>query len=490
MPVGGGDDEVDSSDDSNDRIFDFTVAASSGGPTGPTVRNKTAQGGDAPAAATLGTDSPEVVCLCGKPAPHVAGKLDKGVYTAWRQFTCAERELPQDLRPYVATIGRSGCVMRPGALALVAKKDARLAWLRTTAGIENEEHLKLFCEILMSQGRKKRTAEGAGACGNGAKRRSDGAEPASSGAPAPGEAEREPEAEAAAQPAVAAGSANSVAQKVQKGRCGKKHATLLPCHVCCVGDSPNECVFKGRRDEETGKLAKCASMAASNPQPATRVTDEEAARRIVRCVGEALLLQLEGMLRAVEVHGAPIRIRRPEARSREVCDACWTTIVTLRFVASHPVTFCARATARTGLQVVLPDVRPPNLPAVSERRPEPCCRRMCRRCRYRFCLRSVAYVLSDASALCSDEHEKGTFDRAKTHAAFAGAAGRREGTGILSPSRRQGDARQRAAVARAMPVAPRVNRPAAAHSGSGLCQWENRPMGAGRLTWPGAAGRH
>jgi hypothetical protein len=342
----------------------------------------------------------------------------------------------------------------------------------------------------MSQGRKKRTAEGAGACGNGAKRRSDGAEPASSGAPAPGEAEREPEAEAAAQPAVAAGSANSVAQKVQKGRCGKKHATLLPCHVCCVGDSPNECVFKGRRDEETGKLATCASMAASNPQPATRVTDEEAARRIVRCVGEALLLQLEGMLRAVEVHGAPIRIRRPEARSREVCDACWTTIVTLRFVAPHPVTCCARATARTGLQVVLPDVRPPNLPAVSERRPEPCCRRMCRRCRYRFCLRSVAYVLSDASALCSDEHEKGTFDRAKTHAAFAGAAGRREGTGILSPSRRQGDARQRAAVARAMPVAPRVNRPAAAHSGSGLCQWENRPMGAGRLTWPGAAGRH
>ena len=87
MPVGGGDDEVDSSDDSNDRIFDFTVAASSGGPTGPTVRNKTAQGGDAPAAATLGTDSPEVVCLCGKPASHVAGKLDKGVYTAWRQFT-------------------------------------------------------------------------------------------------------------------------------------------------------------------------------------------------------------------------------------------------------------------------------------------------------------------------------------------------------------------------------------------------------------------
>jgi hypothetical protein len=184
--------------------------------------------------------------------------------------------LPQDLRPYVATIGRSGCVMRPGALALVAKKDARLAWLRTTAGIENEEHLKLFCEILMSQGRKKRTAEGAGACGNGAKRRSDGAEPASSGAPAPGEAERKPEAVAAAQPAVAAGSANSVAEKVQKGRCGKKHATLLPCHVCCVGDSPNECVFKGRRDEETGKLAKCASMAASNPQPATRVTDEEA----------------------------------------------------------------------------------------------------------------------------------------------------------------------------------------------------------------------
>jgi hypothetical protein len=32
----------------------------------------------------------------------------------------------------------------------VAKKDARLAWLRTTAGIENEEHLKLFCEILSS----------------------------------------------------------------------------------------------------------------------------------------------------------------------------------------------------------------------------------------------------------------------------------------------------------------------------------------------------
>ena len=89
MPVGGGDDEVDSSDDSNDRIFDFTVAASSGGPTGPTVPNKTAQGGDAPAAETLGTDSPEVVCLCGKPAPHVAGKLDKGAYTAGRQFTCA-----------------------------------------------------------------------------------------------------------------------------------------------------------------------------------------------------------------------------------------------------------------------------------------------------------------------------------------------------------------------------------------------------------------
>ena len=181
MPVGGGDDEVDSSDDSNNRLFDFMVGASSGGPTGPTVGNTTAQGGDAPAAATVGTDSPEVLCLCGKPAPHIAGKLDATVYAAWRQFTCAERELPQGLRPYVATIGRSGCVMKPGALAQVAKKDARLAWLRITAGIENEEHLKLFCEYLMSKGRKKRTAEGAGACGNGAKRRSDAAEPLGGG---------------------------------------------------------------------------------------------------------------------------------------------------------------------------------------------------------------------------------------------------------------------------------------------------------------------
>ena len=140
MPVGGGDDEVDSSDDTNNRVFDVVFGASSGGPTGPTVRNTTAQGGDAPAAATLGTDSPEMLCLCGKPAPHIAGKYDASVYAAWRQFTCVERELPQDLRPYVATIGRSGCVMKPGTLAQVAKKDARLAWLRTTAGIENEEH--------------------------------------------------------------------------------------------------------------------------------------------------------------------------------------------------------------------------------------------------------------------------------------------------------------------------------------------------------------
>ena len=83
MPVGGGDDDVDSSDDTNNRLFDFVVCATSGGPTGPTVRNTTAQAGDAPAAATLGTDSPEVLCLCGKPAPHVAGKLDNSLYAAW-----------------------------------------------------------------------------------------------------------------------------------------------------------------------------------------------------------------------------------------------------------------------------------------------------------------------------------------------------------------------------------------------------------------------
>ena len=382
MPVGGGDDDVDSSDDTNHRLFDFAGCATSGGPTGPTVRTTTAQAGDAPAAATLGTDSPELLCLCGKPAPHIAGKRDASVYSAWRQFTCIERELPQDLRPYVASIGRSGCVMKPGALAQVAKKDARLAWLRTTAGIENEGHLKLFSECLMSKGRKKRTAEGAGACGNGAKRRSDASEPASSGAHAQGVAERKPEAEAAAQPPVAAGLANPVAEKVQKGRCSKKHATLLPCHVCCAGDPANECVF-------------------------------------------------------VAAYGAPIPIRRPEACSREVCDACWTTIVTLRCAAPHPVTCCARATARTGLQVVLPDVWPPNLRAVPEPLPEPCCRRMCWRRRYRFCLGSVAYVLSDASALCSDEHEKGTFDRAKTHPAFArhmriGTSCHTDGRGVKS----------------------------------------------------------
>ena len=85
---------------------------------------------------------------------------------------------------------------------------------------------------------------------------------------------------------------------MQKARCSKKHATLLLSHLCCAGDSANGCVFRGRRDEGTGKLAKRASVAASNPP--TRVTDGDAARRIVRCAGQALLLQLQRMLRAAE----------------------------------------------------------------------------------------------------------------------------------------------------------------------------------------------
>jgi len=75
MPSGGGDDEGDSSDDNNNRLFDFVVRSTS-------TPHTTAQAGDAPAGATLGTDAPEVLCLCGKPAPHIAGKPDATVYAA------------------------------------------------------------------------------------------------------------------------------------------------------------------------------------------------------------------------------------------------------------------------------------------------------------------------------------------------------------------------------------------------------------------------
>ena len=120
--------------------------------------------------------------------------------------------------------------MKPGALAKVAEKDARLAWLLTTAGIENKDHLQLFYEFVTNKGLGKRTAEGAGACGKGPKRRSGAAEPESSGAGAPGFAELKAEGEAAAQPPVAAALADPVAEQSAEGPLQQEtcHAPAVP----------------------------------------------------------------------------------------------------------------------------------------------------------------------------------------------------------------------------------------------------------------------